>query len=85
MTIPQRPNMEPGKPKMPINPVSLNPNHDTDGDDTAGNHDTDGYCACGHAKVDHEPFEQHDTSQPAWHCIFCDCTRAYPKPAPASH
>lgn len=53
--------------------VMAPPNDNTDGN--TGSDD----CVCGHAKADHHPFKAPDGgSQPAWQCVHCSCTRAYP-------
>jgi hypothetical protein len=48
-------------------------------DNTDGNTGSDDDCVCGHAKTDHHPFTAPDGGgQPAWQCVKCSCTRAYP-------
>ena len=56
--------------------VMAPPNDNTDGRDPG--------CECGHAQADHHPAKVPDSSQQAWQCQYCGCTRAYPAWVPST-
>lgn len=76
MTIPQPLNKDGNNPLDIVVMAPPPPNDNTDGSGSD--------CVCGHAKTDHGPLKQPEKSQPAWQCLHCGCTRAYPAWAPSS-
>jgi len=74
MTFPDPLNTEPND---FAEPLMVPPNDNTDG--------TDPKCECGHKPTDHHPFKGPDNTGPAWQCVYCSCTRAFPAAVPTTH
>ncbi len=73
MTIPQQPITGPNDHLDFVVKITP-PNDNTDGKD----------CPCGHAGADHQPLMGGpETSEPAWQCLRCTCTRANPARVPS--